>query len=69
MGNSVLRIYPRSSRFLFSDGLNDRDLDCSVCQYNKVTAMPDIKTGRNIDITPTLTYINAEERYPVATTD
>jgi len=68
-GIQFLRIYSRSSRFLFSDGLNDRDLDCSVCQYNKVTGMPDIKTGLNIDITPTLTYINAEERDPVATTD
>ncbi len=68
-GIQFLRIYPRSSRFLFSNGLNDRDADCSVCQYNKVEGMPNIKTGRNIDVTPTLTYINAEKRDPEAGTD
>ena len=62
-GIQFLRIYPRDSRMVLADNKNDRSLDCSLCQANKVTGMPSIKSsGANFDVTPTLTYVSSEER-------
>lgn len=63
-GINFLRIYPRDSRTSFSDRANDRNLDCLLCQSHKVTGMPNIEAGNNLDITPTLTYVRNESRDP-----
>lgn len=58
-----LRIYPRDSRFVLTDNKNNRELDCEICQYNKVSGMSNIEsTDANFDITPTITYSKNEER-------
>lgn len=62
-GIQFLRIYPRDSRMVISDSPSDRKIECSLCQVNKVKGMPHLKsTSANFDITPTLTYVNSEER-------
>jgi hypothetical protein len=63
-GINFLRIYPRDSRTSFSDRANDRNLDCLLCQTNKLKGMPKIEAGNNLDITPTLTYVRNESRDP-----
>ncbi|MDQ7049714.1 MAG: DUF5916 domain-containing protein [Enterobacterales bacterium] len=63
-GIQFLRIYPRDSRTVFSDSKNDRNLDCSLCQAKKLKGMPNLKMGQNIDVTPTLTSLSAEQRDP-----
>jgi len=68
-GIKFLRIYPRESRITFSDSPSDRDKDCTLCQVNKVSGMPNIKAGNNLDITPTLTHVSAEQRDPENNTD
>jgi len=63
-GIQFLRIYPRDSRMVFVDAKNDRNLDCSLCQANKLKGMPNLKMGQNVDVTPTLTSIKSEQRDP-----
>ncbi len=61
-GINFLRIYPRESRIVMSDSPSDRNLDCTLCQANKVIGMPNLESGNNLDVTPTLTHISAEHR-------
>ena len=69
-GVQFLRIYPRDSRAVFSDSPSDRDLNCTLCQVHKMKGMPNLQvTGQNLDITPTLTYVNNETRDVVAAGD
>ena len=66
-GIQFLRIYPRDSRMVITDNPNDRKLDCTLCQINKVKGMPSLKSsGANFDITPTITYVQKDERQDVA---
>ncbi len=68
-GVNFLRIYPRESRVVMSDTPIDRDLDCTLCQVNKLTGMPNIETSNNLDVTPTLTYVNSRQREPQVNQD
>jgi hypothetical protein len=62
-GIQFLRIYPRDSRTVLADGRSNRELDCTLCQVNKVSGMPNLKsTDANFDVTPTVTYVNNEQR-------
>jgi len=61
-GINFLRIYPRKSRIVMSDSPSSRDLDCSLCQINKVKGMPNLESGNNLDVTPTYTYVKSENR-------
>ena len=62
-GIEFLRIYPRDSRTVISDRKNDRKLDCSLCQSNKLTGMPQLKaSSTNFDFTPTATYVKSDKR-------
>jgi len=62
-GIQFLRIYPRDSRTTIFDRTNNRELDCSLCQANKLKGIPNLKkTSTNIDITPTVTYLKNDTR-------
>ncbi len=63
-GIQFLRIYPRDSRIVFADFPNDRDKDCQLCQAKKLNGMPNLKMGKNLDLTPTLTSLRSEQRDP-----
>lgn len=54
-GVSVERSYPRSVRHRIASHMRRRDLNCILCQFNKVTGFQGMKTGYNIELDPTLT--------------
>jgi hypothetical protein len=62
-GIQFLRIYPRDSRVVLADGSSNRELDCTLCQVNKLSGMPNLKSmDANFDVTPTVTYVNNQQR-------
>lgn len=61
-GIRFLRVHPRESRTIYADSRSDRAQDCSLCIANKVTGMPNLESGNNLDITPTLTHVQSEQR-------
>ncbi|MGX5174172.1 DUF5916 domain-containing protein [Aliikangiella sp. IMCC44653] len=62
-GIQFLRIYPRDSRMTLADNPTDRNLQCTLCQVNKVTGMKGLKSeGYNLEVTPTVTYVNQKVR-------
>ncbi len=61
-GIRFLRVHPRESRTIYADSPGDRAQDCSLCIANKVTGMPSLESGTNLDITPTLTHVQSEQR-------
>ncbi|MCP4272353.1 MAG: carbohydrate binding family 9 domain-containing protein [Gammaproteobacteria bacterium] len=62
-GIHFIRKYPRDSRMNISDRKKDRTKGCGLCQDNKIEGMPYLKSSStNLDITPTVTYINNETR-------
>ncbi len=63
-GVDALRIYPRSSRHRLANNPQDRDVDCYVCQFSKLTGFDGITPGRNLEINPTFTAGRGERRQP-----
>ena len=54
-GFDLARSYPRSLRHRFSAVPKDRNSSCNLCQVAKVTGFTALESGRNLEITPTLT--------------
>lgn len=61
-GVSFLRIRPREHRFLYTSQRIERGNRCYLCTFDKVEGMVGVRQGRNLEITPSLTVINAEQR-------
>ncbi len=61
-GASFLRIRPREHRFLYANQRVERGNRCYLCTFDKLEGFNGIQQGRNLEITPTLTVINAESR-------
>jgi len=62
-GIDFIRVYPRDSRFNLSDRKHNRELDCDLCQTNKMKGMPNLQAAStNLDITPTITYMKNDSR-------
>ncbi|MBV1911228.1 MAG: carbohydrate binding family 9 domain-containing protein, partial [Kangiellaceae bacterium] len=61
-GIRFLRIHPRESRAVYADSPTDRAQNCTLCIANKVSGMPNLESGNNLDITPTLTHVDAKHR-------
>ncbi|OLF58443.1 hypothetical protein BTN33_12690 [Aeromonas veronii] len=62
-GIEFVRNYPRNVSRLMIDAPSDRKLECTLCQYNKVTGMPSLQSaGVDFDIVPSLTYTDSETR-------
>ena len=61
-GFQLLRIYPRDKRTVISNSAIDRDIDCGICQYDLLTGISKKDQGKNLQITPTVTYSYSEER-------
>jgi Domain of unknown function (DUF5916)/Carbohydrate family 9 binding domain-like len=59
-GFEAFRSYPRSVRFRLSSRFTDRAKDCLLCQENKVSGFTNLRTGRNLELTPTLTGIKTD---------
>ena len=61
-GATFQRIRPREHRFLYANQRVERGNRCYLCTFDKLEGFTGIKQGRNLEITPTLTMIYAEER-------
>jgi hypothetical protein len=61
-GISAERSYPRNVRHRISSHKRRRDLNCIICQFNKVTGFQGMKTGLNMEIDPTLTAVRTDHR-------
>ena len=56
------RSYPRVVRHRLSTHVRDRDRNCLICQFNKITGFEGISPGLNMQITPTLTVDRNDAR-------
>ena len=56
------RSYPRNVRHRISTHVRDRNLNCLLCQLNKVTGFEGISPGSNLQFTPTVTVNRTDER-------
>lgn len=61
-GASFLRIRPREYRYLYANQRVERGNRCYLCTFDKLEGFTGVRQGRNLEITPTLTVINAEQR-------
>ena len=49
------RSWPRNVRHRISTHVRDRDRNCILCQFNKISGFQNISPGRNMEFDPTLT--------------
>ncbi len=56
------RSYPRNVRHRMSTHPRDRNINCILCQFNKITGFENISPGVNLQITPTLTANRTDVR-------
>jgi len=61
-GLSAERSYPRNVRHRMTSHKRKRDINCILCQFNKVTGFQGMKTGLNMEIDPTLTANRTDTR-------
>ncbi|MBN2345763.1 MAG: carbohydrate binding family 9 domain-containing protein [Candidatus Aminicenantes bacterium] len=54
-GFSAGRSWPRGDRHRMDSQPRDRDNNCVLCQFNKITGLENISPGSNIELDPTLT--------------
>lgn len=64
-GIDLVRSYPRLVRHKLTVTPRDRDDNCYLCQLARFEGFAGASPGRNLEVTPTLTGILAEERDPV----
>ena len=53
-GIDLLRFYPREQRYRLSNNINDRSRDCYLCQLDKFHGFANARSGRNLELTPSL---------------
>jgi hypothetical protein len=61
-GIDILRMWPRGSRFRFSNNPQDRARNCYLCQFEKIQGFENVNPGRNLQISPTLTTTRTDAR-------
>jgi hypothetical protein len=61
-GFLVTRDYPRSSRHRLRSKPIDRARNCFVCQLDPVVGFEGMRSGRNVELTPTLTTTRTDAR-------
>jgi len=54
-GIDLLRFYPRDHRYRLSNNAQDRNLNCYLCQLQKLRGLEGVEPGRDLEIVPTLT--------------
>lgn len=56
-GIDLLRFYPREHRYRLSNNPLDRNINCYLCQLEKIRGLAGIEPGRDLEIVPTLTAL------------
>ncbi len=64
-GVRFLRIRPRNHRFTYSSERIERGARCDLCAMGKMVGLTDVRQGRNLEITPTLTFATSQQRSDV----
>jgi uncharacterized protein DUF5916/cellulose/xylan binding protein with CBM9 domain len=59
-GIDLLRFYPREHRYRFSNNAQDRNVNCYLCQFEKIQGLEGAEPGRDLEIVPTLTASQVE---------
>ncbi len=59
-GYELLRFYPREHRYRMSNSQQDRNLNCYLCQFEKLRGFEDAVPARDLEIVPTLTASQVE---------
>jgi hypothetical protein len=60
-GFDLGRSYPRNVRHRMASNYRDRDINCILCQVDKVSGFQGMKPGINIELDPTLTLFRKDE--------
>ena len=60
-GFTATRDYPRSTRHRIRSHWSDRDRNCLICQFDKLTGFDGISAGKNIELDPTITSHRTDE--------
>lgn len=61
-GFTLFRAYPRNVRHELYSNPFDRNLNCSLCQIEKLSGFEGVKPGRDLELNPTLTGSRLDER-------
>ncbi|UCH92292.1 MAG: carbohydrate binding family 9 domain-containing protein [Candidatus Aminicenantes bacterium] len=61
-GFEAERSYPRNVRHRMCSHTYDREMNCIICQFNKLIGFEGISAGRNIELSPTLTLNRTDYR-------
>jgi hypothetical protein len=61
-GFSAERSWPRSDRHRMESHPRDRNRNCMLCLFNKISGLEDISPGNNIELDPTLTVQRSDVR-------
>lgn len=61
-GFSAERSYPRNVRHRMTSHKRERDVNCVMCQFNKIIGIQGISPGLNLEIDPTLTANRTDTR-------
>lgn len=56
------RVYPRNTRQIFQNTINDRNNNCFLCQSEKFSGFEAAKQGLDLEITPSFTAIASQSR-------
>ena len=54
-GFEAERSWPRDTRHRMTSHVRSRNVNCILCQFNKLTGFEGIRPGQNIELTPTVT--------------
>jgi len=61
-GLDVIRWYPRSVARRITIFPRDRNRNCYLCQFHKISGFKEASPGRNLEIAPTVTAVRTDER-------
>lgn len=59
---AVWRNWPRDTRHQISNYKPNRDSDCNLCLFDRISGFKEIKAGNNFQLTPTMTSSRSDHR-------
>ncbi|MEM6453863.1 MAG: DUF5916 domain-containing protein [Acidobacteriota bacterium] len=61
-GFDAFRNRPREQRYTYRSQRNDRNIECYVCEFSKMTGFEELSAGRNLEFVPTLVGTRTDAR-------